>query len=543
MSLENQQVDCKSLAAITGKNPRWGEIAKDCVCFANGLGGRLLIGIEDGERLPPATQQISEGLLEDLRKRVAELTVNVNAWPRIVQAENGGAYIELVIQRSVGVASTADGRYYVRVGDQCQPVRGDDVMRLASERPAHPWETMTTLEVPLERVDVNKLNALVQALRASDRVKASVKEKTSDELLDHYFLANGKWLTNVGILCIGQQHDRGRLGVAPVIQFLKFDEQGVKVNKLVWDDYTLSPMELVEAIWKEIPDFRESYELPGLFRQQIPAFDEAVIREVLVNALVHRPYTQRGDIYLNLHPDRLEVVNPGRLPLGVTPQTVLHESRRRNDQLARLFHDLKLMEREGSGFDLMYERLLAQGRPAPTILEGVDHVKVIIPRRIIKPESIGLLAHLSQQFPMSQRERITLGLLAQHDGMTARELANALELSRTDDVGAWLGRLIAWQLVGTSGRTQGLRYFVPPDLLREAKVPTKTTLQRIEPHRLEALVLEDLSRYPDSSTSEIQSRIGQEITTIRIKRALDQLIASKQVTVNGKKRWSRYRLT
>ena len=59
-----------------------------------------------------------------------------------------------------------------------------------------------------------------------------------------------------------------------------------------------------------------------------------VVRELLVNALVHRPYTQQGDIYLNLHPDRLEMVNPGRLPLGVTPRNILHASRRRNDRLA-----------------------------------------------------------------------------------------------------------------------------------------------------------------------------------------------------------------
>jgi ATP-dependent DNA helicase RecG len=52
-----------------------------------------------------------------------------------------------------------------------------------------------------------------------------------------------------------------------------------------------------------------------------------------VVALVHRPYTQRGDIFLNLHPDRLEVVNPGPLPLGVTPQNVLHTTVRRNEHL------------------------------------------------------------------------------------------------------------------------------------------------------------------------------------------------------------------
>ena len=81
-------------------------------------------------------------------------------------------------------------------------------------------------------------------------------------------------------------------------------------------------MELVDAVWRGVPDFRESYELPdGLYRRNVAAFDEKVLRELLVNALVHLPYTQRNDIFVNLHPDRLDVVNPGRLPLGVTPQT------------------------------------------------------------------------------------------------------------------------------------------------------------------------------------------------------------------------------
>lgn len=41
---------------------------------------------------------------------------------------------------------------------------------------------------------------------------------------------------------------------------------------------------------------------------------------MLANALSHRPYTTRGDIFIRLYPDRLEIQNPGLLPLGVTAQ-------------------------------------------------------------------------------------------------------------------------------------------------------------------------------------------------------------------------------
>lgn len=542
MSLEGQLLDQKSLRAVTGKTADWNEIAKDCIAFANATGGRLLLGIEEGKNAPPADQHIPADLPDTLRRKLAERTVNVAVLPDVVTAPNGGQYIELRIPRAMAVASTTDGRYFLRVADQSKPVTGDDVMRLASERAALPWETQTTLHIPRSEVDAFKCDKLLAALRASDRVKASVKEKSNDELLDHYQLAQGQALTNLGVLCLCRQHHRAQLTTAPVIQFIKYDEHRQKVNKLVWDDHTQSPMELIEAVWLEVPDFRERYELPdGLYRQNVPAFDEIVVRELLVNALVHRPYTQRGDIFLNLHPDRLEMVNPGPLPLGVTPQNVLHTTVRRNEHLARLFHDLKLMEREGSGFDKIFEVLLSQGRPMPELTETHDRVQVTVRRRILKPEVIDFIAKADQTYQLTQRERIALGLLAQHDALTARELADTLELPSVEALQPWLKRLLDWHLVQSAGRTQATRYFVDPGLLRSLKFTGETTLlKRIEPHRLAALVLEDLQRYPQSAISEIHQRIGGEIHPKQVKRALEELIERGAVRFEGNNRWRRY---
>lgn len=541
MSLEGQLLDHKSLRAVTGKSADWDELAKDCVAFANATGGRLLIGIEDGEADPPAQQRIAPDLPDTVRRKLAERTVNVAALPQVLTADNGGQYLELRIPRALAVASTTDGRYFLRIADQSKPVTGDDVMRLATERSALPWETQTNMGIAAADTDPAKRDKLVQALRASDRVKPSVKEKSGDELLAHYQLTRDGLLTNLGVLCVGRQAHRAQLPTAPVIQFIKYDEHGQKVNKLVWDDHTLNPIELIEAVWNEVPDFRERYELPdGLYRQNVPAFDEVVVRELLVNALVHRPYTQRGDIFLNLHPDWLEVVNPGPLPLGVTPQNVLHTTVRRNEHLARLFHDLKLMEREGSGFDRIFEVLLSQGRPAPELIETHDRVQVTVRRRILKPEVIDFIAKADQTYQLTQRERIALGLLAQHDALTARELATNLELPSVEALQPWLRRLLDWHLVQSVGRTQATRYFVDPGLLRTLNFVGGTTLKRIEPHRLAALIVEDLQRYPRSAISEIHQRVGAELHPKQVKRTLDELIERGQVQFEGEKRWRRY---
>lgn len=64
MTLEDQHTDRKSLRTVTGKSADWQALAQDCVCFANGAGGRLLIGIEDGEHLPPAGQVVPTEVLD-----------------------------------------------------------------------------------------------------------------------------------------------------------------------------------------------------------------------------------------------------------------------------------------------------------------------------------------------------------------------------------------------------------------------------------------------------------------------------------------------
>lgn len=221
---------------------------------------------------------------------------------------------------------------------------------------------------------------------------------------------------------------------------------------------------------------------------------------------------------------------------------MLHASRRRNEGLARVFHDLGLMEREGSGFDLIYDRLLSQGRPAPVPEEGADWVKVTIQRRIVRPEVMRLLTEADERFQLTQRERITLGVLAQTEGMTARELGAVLETDGGDELAGWLGRLQALALVQTAGRTQGTRYFVDPTLLRGADLKIPTTLLRIEPHRLMELVREDLRRYPRSKISEIGSRIGPELNRSQLKRALAELVGLSVVVMEGERNGARYRL-
>jgi ATP-dependent DNA helicase RecG len=334
-------------------------------------------------------------------------------------------------------------------------------------------------------------------------------------------------LTNLGILWVGRREDRAALLYPPEIQCIKYDERGRKVRKQVWNDYSLNPLELIETVWREVPDWKEFYELPdGLFRKSVPHYDEVVVRELLANALAHRPYTQRGDIFLNLHPDRLEVHNPGLLPIGVTPRNILHTSSKRNPHLAKVFYDLKLMEGEGSGFDRMYEVLLTSGRPIPEVQQGDDRVVVTVRKQITRTAIVDFMVKADQSLPLSQKELITLGLLAQHEALTAIDLVRTLELSRAEDLKHWIGRLKDWGVVNTRGKTKATEYFVEPQILRTLEFEGGTTLKGIERHRLRELILRDLEIYRRASISQMHERIGKEIPRRKVRRELTELVTT-----------------
>lgn len=541
---ENSLYDKKSLREITGKSADWNEVAKDCVAFSNAQGGVIDYGIEDDADAPPADQKVSEEIAINLEKKISGKTQNVSVHAEIRTHENGGQYIRLHIARGTSSASTTSGKYFTRVSDESRPLTGDDITRLSAEKGYYRWEDEES-KWSWKDSDKEKLNMLLQNLRNSNRVSDFVKQKEDKELLDYYFLTveESDKMTNLGVLFIGTQSQRGRLMNAPVVQCIQFDQYGDKVWKYLIDDFTKNPQEIIEAIWNNVPVWRESNEISdGLFRKEIPAYDEAVVRELTCNALVHRPYTVRGDIFINIHPDRIEVVNPGALPLGVTPQNILHKTVKRNEHFANLCYALQMMEREGSGYDKMYEVLLSNGKQIPKVEEGDDYVKAIVGRRIISQEAIKVIRYALQVVELRQKQIICLGLIAQHESLSAADLIKLLNLKNRDELSPWLDKLVDDGIVETSGRKKGKEYRVCSHILKESGYKGQTSLKRIEPYRLRELIIEDLKIYECASLRDIQQRIGDEICYQKLWKQLDNMIKEGILESTGKNRWTKYRL-
>lgn len=95
-------------------------------------------------------------------------------------------------------------------------------------------------------------------------------------------------------------------------------------------------------------------------------YNERVITEVLVNALIHRMYDIIGaEIHIDIYDDRLEISSPGGMYDGsiIQNEDILNiPSKRRNPIIADVFQRLDFMERRGSGFKKIYEAIRGYGK-------------------------------------------------------------------------------------------------------------------------------------------------------------------------------------
>ena len=508
MKQEGIVVEHKSLAIFLGKKANLKKIALECVGLANAQGGTIYVGFEDESLEPPSKQKIEPTDINKIVRKLKDLTYNTGlTHSDVLIHENGGAYFEIIVHPSLNsIATTSDGRAAIRAGEDCIPLRSEDLTRLAVEKNAFQWE-LVTHKIRLQDINQKEIAYFIEAIRGSARVKALVKEKTDIEILEHYNLLLDKQITNLGLLWLGFPQQRAKISYPITVQYIVYDEKETKIRKEAYLDFNLNPKELLLVIEKEAIELTYSHEFSrGLLREEIRFYPQKVVRELLVNAIAHKSYAISGDIFIEVYSDRLEISNPGGLPLGVTQSNILHQRHRRNPHFMAIFHDLELMEGEGSGYDLIYEVNSRLGKPFPRIESDFNAVKVIQEARILDEDLVALINYISGHFQLTQKGFITLGIIGRHKKIPATDLTKILQLD-DDRFRNWIGRLVEQSIVIQRGTKKGTSYLINPKLISDAKLDVKPTLKTIEPHRLKALVEEDLKIHPSSKISEIHSRL------------------------------------
>lgn len=543
---EDKNRDYKSLRKAIGKQADLKSLAETCVCFANAQGGELVIGIEDQEPEPPLGQRVSSEEMNDVVKKLRSLTDGVGLVnPEMIKHDNGGEYFTIRILPSTRtIATTSSGKVFIRISDNCFPVGGDELTHLAAEKTAFQWEIIAPQKITLAQADQTAIKDFITSIKKSEKVSEFIKSKESEEILGFYqMLSPEGYLTNLGILWLGTPPQRARLNYPLTVQYIVYNEREEKIRKKEWHFHLHSPKELLLEIEKEAVELTYSNELPdGLFRKTIRQYPAEVVRELLINAIAHKKYTISGDIFIEVYPDRMTITNPGSLPLGVTKDNILHERHRRNPHLIQTLSDLKLMEGEGSGYDLVYEKLARDSKPLPEIVSEFTRVAVTVYSGVVDTEVISILDYIDKHYRLSQKEFIALGLIAAEKKILSTQLAAKLQMTQEDKMRSWVGPLLEKGILISQGVKKGTEYLLNPELFAQAKLDLKPSLKTIEPYKLEALIIEDLRYNGKSTMQEVRKRLS-ELSSSHIQKAVYQLVEKGDLTPEGGRRNRRYTLS
>ncbi len=119
----------------------------------------------------------------------------------------------------------------------------------------------------------------------------------------------------------------------------------------------------------------------GIYRQDVYEIPPDAIRELIINAVVHRSYLDHGNIQVAVYDNRLEITSPGKLPMGQTIERMIEGySRIRNEALANAFSYMNLIEHWGSGIPRINQQLRDAGLCELEFIGGDTDLRINIYR-------------------------------------------------------------------------------------------------------------------------------------------------------------------
>ena len=135
------------------------------------------------------------------------------------------------------------------------------------------------------------------------------------------------------------------------------------------------------AMAKNLRNIHLGATIVGIYRQDVYEIPPDAIRELIINAMVHRSYLDHGTIQVAVYDNRLEIISPGKLPMGQTMERMKEGySKIRNEALAHAFAYMNLIEHWGSGIPRIIDKVKSAGLREPEFIGGEVDLRINIYR-------------------------------------------------------------------------------------------------------------------------------------------------------------------
>lgn len=428
---EAQDLDFKQ----TGRDARQTlELLADAaVCFANAQGGTIVLGVNDkATGRADALVGVDASLTVDvIRKGIFDRTrpnLTVSAWEHL---EDGVRLVIISVVEGIELYSNAKGLATRRLGTECRPFTPEQQIEVRRARGQLDWSA--------EHSDA-EVAELSQA--EFERVRRLLVRAGREDLAD---LRDRPLLEAMGLL-----DERGRLANAAL---LIFGDEGLLRRRIPTHGYSYqyrpSPgseasfttrgnrpipaavealLDLVEARAEARP-----LNLAGGIQLSLTDYPSSAVREVVVNALLHRDLPGAGSVDIEHSPERLSIQSPGGLVAGVTPENILtHPSTPRHRLLAEAVSLLRLAERTGQGIDRAYREMLQVGKEPPRIEDDGLSVRASLVGGIGNDAFVRFVRDLPSAVSGDVEVLIALALLRTTPSIDAPRLSVAIQRSPSD---------------------------------------------------------------------------------------------------------------
>lgn len=369
------------------------KLQESFVAFANADGGDLYIGIEDkkceGERLVPF--EAKEGANSALVVLLEQTTPAVeNVAVEFLSPSIGGYVLHLSIPKSPKVHYTASGDCFIRLNAGKVKIKGERITALGYSKGSAPYE-----RVAVSSVDVDEIAESPVLKDYMGRVGTALETRKflkKQRLLSEQ---DGEQKVNVGCVLLFDEEPQASIDTRCAVKVyrLRTTESEYKREHLAEMPATINgPIELLirRTITKvqELVDGASFYEGDNLVKLSYPA---EALKEILVNAVIHRDYSLNDDVHVRVFDNRVEILSPGRLPGYVDLNNLYDERFSRNPNLVRMLHNLPnpLNHDIGEGLDTVKNELKKAGLVEPVFEErGNNFVVVIRHQRLASIEDV-----------------------------------------------------------------------------------------------------------------------------------------------------------
>lgn len=215
--------------------------------------------------------------------------------------------------------------------------------------------------------------------------KETLLDVPTSQLLEDAELTVEGQITYAALILLGRSKALGRyLANAEIIFEYRAVEHQIPSSQR--GEFRQGLLSIHDALWKQVNLRNDVTSIrEGFFRRNIPAFDEEVFREAILNAVCHRDYQLGGSIFVHQSPLTLRITSPGGFPDGISPQNVLRCQAPRNRLLAEACSKCGLVERLGLGMDRIFGTMLREGKSRPDF-DGTDAYQVVLTLRADKAD-------------------------------------------------------------------------------------------------------------------------------------------------------------